>query len=160
MKRTIVTMLLLSTLAGFVAAQDRPDGEAQTITGRIVLEEDTLPVLIAGQTRYDLLIHPSLASEISVDSGETVTVEGYVMETASFDLIGTERRIMVTAFESGDTRVVLPLGRRGARGGRWGRRAGGRDSAWYGTGGPMGYGGCRTSEPTGRGEQPRGRDTR
>ena len=151
MKRTIAALVLLGALAGFVAAQDRTDGEAQTITGRIVLEEDTLPVLVAGQMRYDLLIHPSLASNISVESGSTVSVEGYVREAASFDLLGTERRIMVTAFESGGTRVVLPEGR-GARGGRWGRRAGSRGSARGG----MGYGDCRSAESTDRGAQPRG----
>lgn len=125
MKRTIVGLVLLGALAGFVAAQDRTDEETRTMTGRIVLEEDTLPVLLAGQTRYDLLIHPSLASSISVESGSTVTVEGYVRETASFDLLGTERRVMVTAFESEGTRVVLPEGR-GARGGRWRHRGNGR----------------------------------
>ena len=133
MKRTIATLILLAALTGLVVAQSRADVEAQTITGRIVLEEDTLPVLVSGQTSYDLLIHPSLASEISVQSGETVTVEGYVRETASFDLLGTDNRVMVTAFESGGTRVVLPSGRRG-----WGRRGGGHRG--YGMGGPMGYG--------------------
>lgn len=137
MKRTIATLVLLAALAGLVVAQSRADVEAQTITGRIVLEEDTLPVLVSGQTSYDLLIHPSLASEISVQSGETVTVEGYVRETASFDLLGTDNRVMVTAFESGGTRVVLPSGRRGMRGG-WGRRGGGHHG--YGMGGPMGHG--------------------
>jgi hypothetical protein len=86
------------------------DVEETSLAGRLQLAEDEFPVLNSGGEEYSLRIHPTLSSEVSVRNGQQISVDGYVREFQSFDLMGTERIVHVTAMEVDGTRVVLPDG--------------------------------------------------
>ena len=65
--------------------------------------------------------------ELDVRDGQTVTVEGYVVAIPGRDLLGDERFVLVGAFESDGTRVVIPRGTHvGPMGGALGGGARGR----------------------------------
>lgn len=86
------------------------DVEETSLAGRLQLADDEFPVLNSGGEDYSLRIHPTLSSEVSVRNGQQISVDGYVREFQSFDLMGTERIVHVTAMEVDGTRVVLPDG--------------------------------------------------
>jgi hypothetical protein len=86
------------------------DAEETSLSGRLELAADEFPVLNSGGAEYTLRISPALSSELSVRNGQQISVEGYVREFPSFDLMGTERIVHVTAMEADGTRVVLPDG--------------------------------------------------
>lgn len=127
MKRiTTITVMLMGF--GLVAASAQGFGpqflgttgatEEQELSGRLQLAENEIPVLQAGGEEYLLHLHPTLASEIDVRNGQQVTVEGWVHEAASRDLLGTDQHLRVTAMEVDGNRVVLsePARRHGMRG--------------------------------------------
>ena len=121
------------------------DVEEQTLSGRIQLEADTFPILSSGGEEYILDIHPVLADEVTVRNGQQITVEGYVFEVSSRDLMGSDNVVRVTAVEVDGSRVVLPNdfggwgGHHGMMGdGRWGAGRWGGNS-WNGHGGMMGW---------------------
>jgi uncharacterized protein YdeI (BOF family) len=95
---------------GMMGGATWDDVEETSLAGRLVLAEDEFPVLSSGGEEYSLRIHPALSSEVTVRNGQQVSVEGFVREFQSFDLMGTERIVHVTAMEVDGTRVVLPDG--------------------------------------------------
>lgn len=114
MKRTAVLSILMIVLsAGLVAAQPwtADDGavpELRTLEGRLQLEDGERPLLIADGEEYVLRIHRTMASELAVRDGQTVTVEGYVVTVPGRDLLGDDLFVGVRAFEADGTRVVIP----------------------------------------------------
>jgi len=113
---------------GFGYARTNEQIESVKQSGRLVLTAGELPTLSVGNTDYTLRIHPAITNEVELKSGQTITVEGDLVEVTSRDLMTTYRIIHVTALESGGTRVIAPdtdfygpgagYGRHGGRGGR------------------------------------------
>ncbi|TVQ37520.1 MAG: hypothetical protein EA384_11675 [Spirochaetaceae bacterium] len=125
MKRTaLFGLVLLAVVTLAAGAQARggmtgPRSAAQIdeveLTGRLVLAENELPVLVSGGVEYTLRIPPALSTELQVSSGQQAAISGYLVERASFDLLTTQRQVMVRSMEVGGTRYVLPADARGGR---------------------------------------------
>ncbi len=116
MKRTaIIGLVLLAGTTVAVSAQGFhrqgpmgtvSDSEEASLAGTIQLQEGELPVLVAENVRYTLMIDPSLAREITVENNASVTVTGWTWKARSRDLV-TEHNIMrVRTIEIGGTRYV------------------------------------------------------
>lgn len=93
---------------GSFAAPGFSEAEEVELTGRLKLERDQLPALVAAGREYTLRIAAALSAELEVADGQEVTVSGYLMERASRDLLGTTTIVMVRAVEAGGTRYVMP----------------------------------------------------
>lgn len=121
-RTTLFVMVLMLAVVFSASAQMRggavgPRGggsfEEVELAGRLRLAANELPVLISGGQEYTLRIPPALSAEFSVSNGQQATVSGYLIERASFDLLGTQRVVMVRAIEVGGTRYVMPVGTAG-----------------------------------------------
>lgn len=120
-RRMVLAAALMAVVVLASSAQMRERGgaaidtpgltEAQEVelTGRLRLERDQLPVLVAADREYTLRIAPALGAELDVATGQEVAVAGYLMERASRDLLGTTAFVMVRAIEVNGTRYVMPV---------------------------------------------------
>ncbi|MDA3951237.1 MAG: hypothetical protein PF508_18665 [Spirochaeta sp.] len=161
MKRTVVIGIVLATIAIIgVSAWGPVTGgglmwndetlEESEIAGRLQLAENEIPVLVVGAERYQLMIHPTLASEVDVENNERIEVSGYATEFSDPDLLGTTKVLHVQAIEADGVRVVLPDGVAGG----WGHgpgmmRGGNAGRGGYGPGMMGGYGAYDEDDDTG-----------
>ena len=132
MKRMMTITIALMTLLALATWADELT-ETQ-LTGRLTLAESQAPSLQADGEDYILRVAPTLAAELDLRSGQTITVDGYVHERGRWDLTGVDRVVMVTAIESEGVRVVMP--ETGFAGGRMG--TGGMGTGHMHGRGPMG----------------------
>lgn len=95
MKKVIFGLIILIVAVGFTfasgnkeAAQPAPwseeypcfpyDQEEVTVTGKLVLEDDQWPRLLAGEKEYLLMYPYGIDLDADITSGEEITVKGYV----------------------------------------------------------------------------------
>jgi hypothetical protein len=124
--------------------------EETELSGRLQLAENEIPVLVVGTESYQLMINPTLASEVEVENNERISVSGYVTEFSDPDLLGTTKVVHVQAIEADGIRVVLPEGSAGGWGhGRGMMRGGNAGRGGYGPGMMGGYGAYNGVEDTG-----------
>jgi hypothetical protein len=145
-KRIIILLLIAGVAAAGVFASGnkedeseaaRPDwrrmprGEAPdfseetiTVTGELYFENRMHPELKSGGEEYELLVPRFYASELDLEEGQTVTVEGYTVEGMPCfeDEEGEEVHIWVTKAIIDGKEYDLEAG--GFRGGHMGSRSG------------------------------------
>ena len=123
MKRTTLILTMVHASIALVSAQGftgsgpfghgAADAEEIELTGRIRLAEEQAPVLVVDGREYTLRIPPSIVREIEVTNNREVTIEGFAVERASFDLLGNETVVHVRVFQIDDDRYIAtgPPGR-------------------------------------------------
>lgn len=127
MKRigSIAVVLLVMTTVVVVArphrgAMDRGvmdrgmmDQPETSLTGRVILAEDTAPRLMVAGDAYTLRMPRMLPEGVQIQNNSTMTMYGVVREISSRDLLTTERTMMVRAVEQNGERLdLMPAGHR------------------------------------------------
>lgn len=121
MKRigSIAVVLLVMTTVIVVArphrgAMDREmmdrgmmDQPETSLTGRVILAEDTAPQLMVAGDAYTLRMPRMLPEGVQIQNNSTMTMHGVVREISSRDLLTTERTMMVRAVEHNGERLDL-----------------------------------------------------
>ena len=140
MKRTalfVIVMLVAVVFAataqarsGFVGPRSGVEFDEVELRGLLRLAENELPIMVSAGVEYTLRIPPALSSELQVSGGQQVNVAGYLVERASFDLLSTQRLVMVRSIEIDGTKYVLPADGFGGRRGRTPHAAPGRSDDW------------------------------
>jgi len=109
-----IAVVLLAITAMTVAARPHRgtaegmmDRSELSLTGQLVLAEDTTPQLIVDDAAYTLRMPRMIPEGVEFRNNATMTLHGVVQERSSRDLLSQERAMMVLAVEQNGQRVEL-----------------------------------------------------
>ena len=147
-KQLLLVPMLVIAVGGFAFANGQYEAqrslEPVTITGTLQFEGDDHPALKAADGVYELMVPMHLASQVDVEEGQEITVEGYLVPGPRWGREGEETYLRVTKALIGGEEYVVDEELGGPcceepRAGDWGR-GGMRGKGMQGRGSGRGMG--------------------